>query len=387
MADRHTRLSLFQMALLVLQLPLSAASTACFPAPGESLYEEDPVATMVIREKQWRQLQAYAEACGTYKASRGLSGVDFKGPAKHLERAEPLRKLLRRRIGYPPPGLFEEVQERLEKIGEDSLATYHRCTIPVAPGMEVYGLYLVPKGATFPAPLVIAQHGGGGFPELALFHGGANYHDLVRGPLRQGWIVFAPHHIFYPYGDRDHGTPLPKTVRKQLDASLRRGGTSLAAVEVAKIAKALDALLPRREIDSDRVAMTGLSYGGYYTLYTMALDARIQAGVASCSFVKWGEVQGSSVRDIRTDGKLCDLEPWELATLICPRPLQVQAGRTDTLLTLQRTEPQAKKASAVYREYGAPQLFEFEPFDGGHEFHGASAWRFLGQRLRPPPGR
>jgi prolyl oligopeptidase family protein len=369
--------SIVILVCVFVALQASAASS------GKPLYEENPVATMAIREKQWRQMQAYANARSTSKASSGNFTTNFTGSADYLDKMKPLRQTLRDRIGYPPPGLFTDVQERLEKIGEDALATYYRCTIPVSPEMEVYGLYLVPRHAIFPVPLVITQHGGGGFPELALFRGGANYHDLVRGPLRYGWIVFAPHHIYYPYGDRDHGTPLPKQVREQLDDQLRKRGTTIAAVEVAKIAKALDALLRRPEVDPNRVAMTGLSYGGYYTLYTAALDARIRVAVPSCSFVKWGQITGNSVRDIRTGGKLCELEPWELACLICPRPLQIQAGRQDPLLKFEQTVPQAEKAATVYRTQGQSHQFAFAPFAGGHDFNGELAWRFLERFLAP----
>ena len=69
--------------------------------------------------------------------------------------------------GYPPPGIRSGQKARLEKIGEDHIATYYRCFVSVAPQMDAYGLYLVPKNAKLPAPkdararkLVIAPHGG-----------------------------------------------------------------------------------------------------------------------------------------------------------------------------------------------------------------------------------
>ena len=65
--------------------------------------------------------------------------------------------------------------------------------------------------ANQPAPLVISMHGGGGTPEMATFKGGTNYHDMVRGAVAQGYVVYAPLNIQYPYGDRDKGTPIPPT--------------------------------------------------------------------------------------------------------------------------------------------------------------------------------
>src|SRR5207247_7343689 len=82
--------------------------------------------------------------------------------------------------GYPPPGIRSGQKARLEKIGEDSIATYYRCFVSVASQMDAYGLYLVPKNAKLPAPLVISQHGNNGSPEAALFHGAGNYKDMIR---------------------------------------------------------------------------------------------------------------------------------------------------------------------------------------------------------------
>jgi hypothetical protein len=124
-------------------------------AAARQLYEEDLLASMPQRARQWKQMEAYAASLG--------AGV------------EPKRKEFRARIGYPPPGFEGPAKLRLEKAGEDALATYYRCYISVTPQMETYRLYLVPKSLRGCAPLVISLHGGGGFPEMAPFHGGTNY--------------------------------------------------------------------------------------------------------------------------------------------------------------------------------------------------------------------
>ena len=55
-------------------------------------------------------------------------------------------------------------------------------------------------------------------------------------------------------------------------------------VEAYKISRVFDVILKRPEVDATRVAMIGLSYDGFYTLYTTALDPRIKVAIASCSF-------------------------------------------------------------------------------------------------------
>ena len=66
---------------------------------------------------------------------------------------------------------------QLVKTGEDAVATYYRTYLSVADGLDACGPNIVPKKLSSKhAALVISQHGGG-FPEMATFHGGTNYKD------------------------------------------------------------------------------------------------------------------------------------------------------------------------------------------------------------------
>ena len=117
------------------------------------------------------------------------------------------------------------------------------------------------------------------------------------------------------------------------DDRLRLVGTSLTAVEIAKITRSLDVLLKRPEVDPKRVGMVGLSYGGYYTLVTMALEPRIRAGVSSCYFGvqegRYAQDELSVPGDFRFPDRFTLLNDPEVAALICPRPLEIQAGSRD----------------------------------------------------------
>lgn len=325
---------------------------------AQQIFEEEPTATMAIRERNWRQLDAYASRVGQ----------DVAG----------WRQTFLTSIGYPSPGLHATPgKPRLEKSGEDEIATYYRSWIEVGPGLEVYGLYLVPKKVKLPAPLIIAKHGGGGFPEMALFKGGANYKDLIRGAAREGYVVYAPLTVMHPYRDRDQGSPIPAEVRAILDAKLRAAGTSLMGLEVTKMVKALDSLLAhQKEIDPRRIGMTGLSYGGFYTLYMAAVDPRIRVAVASCSF-------RSAVpeADRQKPGRPMDLATPELAALIAPRPLQVQSGISDKAFPIDDVRLGAERARSHYAAQNAAAYFEFREFEGGHEFRGSLAWEFFRRHL------
>jgi dienelactone hydrolase len=351
---------------LRLACALLVYSTVAF---AQGLYEEDLLASAPIRVEQWKQMQAYA-ATLPLKALAPLPSVTDR---------ESLARSFRASLGYPPPGFLDHPTGRFDKVGEDSAATYYRCFIRVTPQMETYGLYIVPKNVKLPAPLVISQHGGGGTPEMATFHGGTNYHDQVRGAVAEGYVVFAPLTIMYPFRDRDHNTPIPSEVRGLLDDDLRARGTTLMGVESYKISRALDVVLQRPEVDRQRVAMIGLSYGGFYTLYTTALEPRIKVAIASCSF-RDREPTGAARTD-RPAGRPNDLSSAELVRLISPRPLQVQDGINDKGFPIDDVRRAVEK-SRVYYEGSHAAGFDFEAFEGVHEFRGDVAWPFLRKYLR-----
>ena len=313
------------------------------------LFEEDFQKSRPHRESDYRQLSKFADS---------------------LAPADALRQQFRGRIGFPPPGFTAPPILRCEPMGEDEIATYSRCWVTVAPQLETYGLYLVPKGLKGPAPLVVSLHGGGGFPEMALFKGGSNYHDQIRGAVRQGYVVWAPQFVMYPYRDRDTGTPIPAEVRAELDLKFRNVGSSLMAVEAMRVIRSLDPLLTRPEIDPRRVAMIGLSYGGYYSLYIAALDPRIKAVVASCSFR-----EAPLVRETVIGGRPLDLTSPQQVALLAPRPLQIQVGLSDKAAPIESVRRAIAEAKVHH------PTVDYQEFSGGHEWRGDLAWTFLSKHL------
>ena len=72
--------------------------------------------------------------------------------------------------------------------------------------------------------------------------------------------------------------------RVDIDRDLKQVGSSITAIEIYSIQKALDLFSEKPYIDEERIGMIGLSYGGFYTLFTAACDKRIKSCI-SCSFV------------------------------------------------------------------------------------------------------
>ncbi len=363
---------------IVLQL-LCLTATAQEKQAASKYYEEEVAASNPLRTQQAKELDAYILNLKRDNSRfSALFKPDYTSPEAFEKSAQPLRQAFCESIGYPPPGEAPKEEATFDKLGEDTLGTYYRAMIPVLPGVHAEGIYIVPKGLKEKAPLVISMHGGGGSPEVALFHGGANYHDMVRGGVKRGYIVFAPQHLFSAEG-------FPRDVRNKTDERLRLVGTSLTAVEIAKISRSLDVLLKRPEVDANCVAMVGLSYGGYYALVTPALDTRIKVSVSSCYY---GCQEGRYEKDelsVPSDFKFKDrftlFRDSDLAALICPRALEIQAGAKDDFDHLEPGKLLAPISESYYKKLGVLDRFRYLVFPGGHEFHDASAWEFVKKHL------
>lgn len=368
---------LFAFAPHIGQAPAWAQETKPMPLPP--LYEDTVAASDPLRAEQAKELDAYIL---TLKAGKdrlsALFTPNYTSPRAFEVSTRKLRQKFAESIGYPPPGKPDAEAPSFSQIGEDVLGTYYRVKISVLPGVHAEGIYIVPKGVRGKMPLVISMHGGGGSPEVALFHGGANYHDMVRGGVKRGYAVFAPQHLFSAPG-------YPADIRNRTDARMRLVGTSLTAVEIAKITRSLDVLLKRPEIDPKRVAMVGLSYGGYYALVTPALEPRIKVAVSSCYFGvqewRYERDELSIPPDFRFNDRFTLFQDPELVALICPRPLLIQAGSGDNASHRDGGVQLAPRSAEYYSKLGRGDAFQFLVFDGGHEFHDASAWEFLKKHL------
>ena len=146
-----------------------------------------------------------------------------------------------------------------------------------------------------------------------------------------------------------------------MDARLKRVGSSVTAVEVYAIMRVLD----WAETITDRFGMIGLSYGGFYTLFTAAVDTRIRAAV-SCSFFSrrseyaWTDWTWTGAAGLYDDA--------EIACLSYPRHLCVQMGDHDNLFAIDHTRTEADRVREYCRSAGVEEdWFRCMIFDGTHE--------------------
>ena len=127
-------------------------------------------------------------------------------------------------------------------------------------------------------PLVIVQHGGLGTPEFIsnFYDDTANYNHMLERVVQYDVHAFAPQLLIW--SQEEYQLPFN---RQEIDARLKRVGSSVTAVEVYGIMRILDWFEAQDYVKN--FGMVGLSYGGFYTLTTTALEPRIQSAV-SCSY-------------------------------------------------------------------------------------------------------
>ena len=276
-----------------------------------------------------------------------------------LHQPEVYRDELKKMLGWPlwggertaPPAVKCELLSREEGY------TLDRMQLEVLEGVVISGL-LFRRDTDQKLPLVLVQHGGLGTPELigGLFGSTANYNDMLGRTLQRGVHVFAPQLLLWA---DEYEVPFD---RKAIDARLKRVGSSITAVEVFALMRILDHF--EKEPYVSCFGMVGLSYGGFYTLFTTAVDTRIKAAV-SCSFFNTrDEITWSDWTWFDAARRFDDAE---VASLIYPRPLCIAIGQRDELFVHGHGLASLARLKEICKDADTDWL-DFLSFDGKHEF-------------------
>jgi len=242
---------------------------------------------------------------------------------------------------------------------EDDMRAY-RVQLQLPIGLKFYGIYFEHKEGG-KLPLVITQHGGDGTAELCsgFFEDGTdNYNDMVMRTFNKGVNVFAPQLLIWK-GEL-HEIPFH---RERMDARLKQVDSSITAIEVYALRKCIDYLCSLETVDENRIGMIGLSYGGFYTLFTTAVDTRIKAAVSSCfynsrqkhSWVDWAW-RNSGYRFFDN----------EIACMVYPRHLSLEVGDKDDLFPPEGAKLEYEKLLKMTDDHS---WIDFTVFDGAHEFN------------------
>ncbi len=312
--------------------------------------------------------QRYADGIARFIAQRNAACKELRrtqfSPEELVQNAEEYRAQLKKMLGME---LFASDGRSVKKeyVGEDALASIWRLTVTVMGSIPFYALLIIPHNGNTRTPLVIAQHGGGGTPELCSdFYGRNNYNGMVRRLLTRGCAVLAPQLLLWAQVEcetqRAHAIPYS---RRDVDKDLKRFGASVTALEISCIQRALDYLLEEEGFDASRVGMMGISYGGYFTLHTMAIDTRIRSGYCAAVF---NDRDRFCFSDWSYTGSANAFGDAEVAALCAPRHLFVQVGKADSVFDYHSAVEEAERVPDYFRALDASDHFRFSVWEGGH---------------------
>ena len=211
-----------------------------------------------------------------------------------------------------------------------------------------------------------------------------DYPPYALQAVRSGYVVLAPAWWGWPgrdghldrIGNRDKCNVI------QMAASMY--GINVLDLHIQDGQAAIDILCSRAEVDAKKIGCIGNSYGGRTTMWLTIFDERIKACVPSgcMNIFRERSLKLSSCAIQYLPGLLQYGDVPELFSLIAPRPMQLQAGEGDSLITLSDRDQIKLVVEKAYRLLGAEKKFEYVLHSRGHEFAWDLAAPFFQRHLK-----
>ena len=145
-------------------------------------------------------------------------------------------------------------------------------------------------------------------------------------------------------------------------------GQSFARYRIWDAKRALDYLLSRPEVITDRIGCTGCSGGGTLTTYISALDPRIQVAAPACYMNSFRTLFSGPVGDSEQslpDFLSSGLDQTDYVELFAPKPW-LMSSTIDDFFKLEGARQVYEEARRWYGLYGAGEKIRWEVGPGGH---------------------
>jgi dienelactone hydrolase len=345
-----------------------------------------------IRDEQYAQLNAWLTARLDEAPQKRAAywKLDFSSQANYERSLAGYRKDWAAMLGVPP-AYAGPLREKRVKIAEDDKLTIYRVWFDTLPGVQTYGILLLPKHRNGRAPALICQHGHADTPEKTMgLVDGPIYRNFARVFAEKGFVTFSPYLVSH-YSEESDPPEGPKAWgRDILFKKAMMVGHTLLGIEARKFTRTVDYLQSLPEVDPERIGMYGLSKGGQYTLAIAPIETRIKVAVVSGWFndrAKKNLEQGTDAsmhfitRIHRSEYYMSDLldrfGDAELAWMIAPRPLLVENGDRDDAVHIDDARAEFGRVRAVYEKLGWGDRVVFAGFHGEHRVDGAESFPFV----------
>ncbi len=243
-----------------------------------------------------------------------------------------------------------------------------------SPGLYVTGNLYIPKKLEKPAPTILYVCG-----HSAIYASG--HRGVEEGGISYGNKAVYQHHPCW-FAQNGYVCFIIDTLQLGEIEGIHHGtykynmwwwnsrGYSSAGVEAWFSIRALDYLETRKEVDSERFGVTGISGGGVDSWWIAALDERIKAAVPVAGIdnlqtqVVEGCVEGQCDCIYHVNTYLWDYP--QVAALVAPRALLISNSDKDTIFPMDGVVQIYKKAQKIYELYGAERNLGLHITEGPH---------------------
>lgn len=310
--------------------------------------------------------------------------LDYSSLDKFAASTAPFRRIFAEEV----IGRFDRpllpAKPRTRKTEENDKWIRYEVVLDVFPDVIAYGLLTLPKN--IPAgerrPVVVCQHGLEGRPQSTIGEQDHKYYKAFSTDLaEQGFVTFAPQNL-YIFKDRF------RTLQRK-SQPLKKTLYSLITPQHQQI---VDWLQTLPQVDPDKVAFYGLSYGGKTALRVPALVTDYCLSICSGDFNEWVD-KNASTRGAYSYANKGEYEIFEfdlgstfnyaeMAALIAPRPFMVERGHFDGVGVDDMVAAEYAKVRHLYAaRLGIPERTEIEWFVGPHTINGKGTYAFLHRQL------
>ena len=196
----------------------------------------------------------------------------------------------------------------------------------------------------------------------------------TRSSPSAGFITFSPQNL-YIFEDRF------RTLQRKANPI----GKTLFSIIVPQHQQIVDWLETLPQVDPERIAFYGLSYGGRRPCALPPLVTDYCLSICSADFNEWVD-KNASTRNPHSYAGFGEYEfdlgntfnYAEMAALIAPRPFMVERGHFDGVASDETVAWEYAKVRFLYAaKLKIPDRTEIEWFDGPHSIHGVSTYDFL----------
>lgn len=340
-----------------------------------------------------RDADALRDEKFAYKAEPGLRRGSWSTQRSHptLDPTRFIEASNARRDTFSREGMGEfdaellPLNPRSRKIIENDQWTAWDVVLDVYPDLSAWGVLILPKSikAGEKRPVVVVQHGRNGLPRDWVDAGKPAYSNAGAELAQRGFVVFSPHNIY-------RGEDRYRWLNRKANAA----GASLFSFIIPSHRQILNWLKTLPQVDPQRIAFYGLSYGGESAMRIPAVLQDYSAVICSGDFNQWTrkvaatDYPGSFMYSTEWEMPYWNLgqnfDYAEMSYLIFPRPFMVERGHHDLVAPDVWVAHEYAKVRYLYAQFGMADRTEIEFFQGGHSINDQNTFRFLHRHLRWP---